>query len=518
MVAAAARDCDLAAGRVDFRAMTSPRTATTPAPRRARNLARHFLVANAVYLCIVHVWALGLPATADDLRVLASGATLSARALHAVFGAYAPAYHLLAFALLYAAMAALFFLTRRLVRGPVWLGSLAMAVLMAHPLKNDAVLPLMSAVPLAFFTLALVSMACYVNARPGRVWLYAAALLAFLPLAATGRLLALGLTPLLVEGVALSREERRWWRPLPFLVLAGGAAYAHGQFDSLARFSPSGMFAPLAFIAYPIGFLPETARMFHEQPWLGWAAALAAVVLLALLARAVCRRAFTFGLLAMAAVRLGAGAEIVDPYHLLGGGGLFLSIAFACIAFAAFWGRVMEHPKWGRAGVFLTTAVCLVLFGMQIRAIHDWRRAADFARAFREQARETAEARPGDVLLVLPDFLAHEGAPLGLAESLEFAPGFPDVSVVRVLRLHLPRGKHVQFKLTAHEPAFAEIEISGTDPERVLPWPYTPEAALAPGTAGVVALLPGGAPGVFRLRVTPGEGALPLVRIPFPAP
>jgi hypothetical protein len=331
-------------------------------------------------------------------------------------------------------------------------------------------------------------------------------------------MLAVGLVPLLVEGVALTREERRWWRPVPFVLLAMGAGFAHGIFDSAAGFSPSGMFAPLALIAYPAGFLPDTARMFHEQPWLGWAVGGVLVAALAGLAGVLRSRAFAFGLLAMGAARLGAGDEFVDPYHLSGGGGLFLSIAFACVAFAAFWRRVMEHPKWVRPSVFLTTMLCLVLFGTQIRAIHDWRRAAEFSRVFREQAAETAEAHPGETLLVLPDFLAHEGAPLRLAESVGLFPGDAPIPVMSVLRLHLPRERHALFEVTAHESGYVEVEVSGTQPEYVLPWPYTMEAALQPGVAGDVILLPGGEPGSFRLRVDLREGALPAVRIPFPAP
>ncbi|MFP4502217.1 MAG: hypothetical protein ACLFTT_14545 [Candidatus Hydrogenedentota bacterium] len=484
--------------------METPQTSEILATRRnARRAARVFLTSNCVYLLVVYVWSLGLgPVGADHVLLGGADSPAVVRVLYALLGGFHLGYQVVNLLLLYGCMAAVFFLTNALVRGPVWMGSLAMALLMAHPVKSDAVLPLTSTPLLGANLLVLAGMACYAaHTRCGGTVLYALAVALFVPSLCVPAMAGAALVPLVIEFVALPREARRCWRPTPFFALAVVNAIVHTH-----HFDAAGMFAPLAVIGYPIGFLPETAAGLSEQPLLGWVAGGAVVVVLGGLAWALRSRAFVFALLAMALVRLGNGGQFVDPYHLLGGGQLFLSIAMANIAFAAFCRRVIQHPKWHRPIVVMTTVLCLVFFGMQIRTIFAWRHAAGIVERAQAAAKEVLRETPDATFGLLPAYRAYEGAPVMLEEAIGAQVG--EDRVRPLLRVHVPKAGVDAAVVTAYESKHAVVRLENVRPLAVLPWPYTLEAAAGEDTE--VSPLPGGEEeGGVRVRVTPATGVFP---------
>ena len=114
-------------------------TSTIP-PTGPAHPVRVFLVANFVYLWLVHYWALGIGPSARDAVVFADPAGLSAWArvvlplLRGLWGENANAFLVGNILLLYACMVGVFFLTRAVLGGAWWLGSLVAVLMMALPM------------------------------------------------------------------------------------------------------------------------------------------------------------------------------------------------------------------------------------------------------------------------------------------------------------------------------------------------------------------------------------------------
>lgn len=312
-----------------------------------------FLCAMGVYLIVVHAWAAGL---------------LSPAALAARLG------------LLYAAMAATFLLTRPLTGGPWWLGSLSAVLLMAHPLKTDAVIGPGGGAILGESAAALALLAAVAWAAPRRWGLWAGLALgvaaAFLPVGPPGALaLIVGLYLGIVApgGVAGKRAA---------VAPIGAGLWA------LTRLHPVeiGAALPRSLVGavlpvYPVGLLPENAAAMAAAPGLAWALIAAALCGLAW----ICRRARHPGL-TWCAVAMPLWVVVdrapVDWVSLHGGGRMIVPIALAMAGFAALCRQIMAHPAWGRHVVGLTTLLCLAFFVLQVAALRDARQARDLADAW----------------------------------------------------------------------------------------------------------------------------------------
>jgi hypothetical protein len=142
------------------------------------------------------------------------------------------------------------------------------------------------------------------------------------------------------------------------------------EIPDLARY-----FAPLLLVIYPLGLLPESLVRFSEAPWLGWLLALGLAAGVLILRRAAQSPGLLWGVCAALLVRVFHASSPVDLVTLEGGGSLLLPLALINIAFAAFCFRAVQHPKWHRPVVFITTMLCVVLFFLQARENMNWREA-----------------------------------------------------------------------------------------------------------------------------------------------
>lgn len=353
------------------------KTRKTPGPT-------FFLVALFVYLCVVQglsLWSLGpnhtVPASSES-ALLPHATMASFYQFLAWMGQSSIAHYGTAMALLYGCMICLFHLTRRLAKGPVWLGSLAAAVFMAHPAKTEVFFSAMGLYYLASALLALLSLLTYLRfAETQAPTRYLVALCCFavasfpFPINATlfGVLVMLEFYP----GTA---ETRRWVRLVPFLVVTIIANGLH--LESLYAHMPdfAENFRPLLLLIYPIGLLPETVAKLHAAAPLAWCWCIGVIFVLVISMVVVRNGAYRVCVLALLSFRFYPGTESIDLVSMSGGGQLLVPIALGCIAFAGFCKWLMQFEDWGRPTVALTTMLCIVLFVLQFQANRAWPEAA----------------------------------------------------------------------------------------------------------------------------------------------
>lgn len=424
-----------------------PASGDGPGNTPERNLVPHFFAFMALYLAAVHFCSLTIHPLGRDYAAMADPqgmpwmAGLCFRAEMHVFGSFIPGYHLVNLTLLYAGMAAVFFLTRHIVRGPWWLGSLAATLMMANPLKSEAVLNLSGVSDLLPASLALIALALYSGDIARHRFAKQAAALVLLAAASWcfPRNAMLFLVCLLAEWLTAEPGERRTAR-IAFACLIGVVALGLAMKSPLQTLSPNPMLgiAPLFFVFYPIGLLPETVGLFQTCATAG--VMLVLVLLLGLACRRTPkRRPMLFALLAACAFQLFQGNPEFDLVHLLGGGALLVPIALMNIALAAFCRPILLHRKWLRPMVFVTSVLCLVFFGLQFRAVLLWHYAGKQVHAFQHVAAACQQEHPGVPLGVLPDYDRFLGAPMMLSESIVHKTPFNDP--IRVYRL-FPISRH----------------------------------------------------------------------------
>jgi hypothetical protein len=441
----------------------------------------------AIYTAAVYGWGLGVYPLGRDYALFEQPAGLPVptqllwHAETAAFGAWTSGYHLINVALLYACMLCTYHLTRFILRGPAWLGSLAATMFMANPVHTESVLNLSGAADLLPCLFALAALAVYASpwARnthsPRRTAVRGAAFVLF-ALAVFHYRENLGLVAVLFvyELCHGKRTAKHWAALAPYAALTAVELYLHLDVLRWSELDIAGMFAPLFFIVYPIGYLPETAALFHDTPWLGWIAAAAVIAVVALVYRKARRPAILFGLLGMACVRLFQGGHFIDPVHLIGGGQLLLACALFNVAAAALFLRIMEHPKWRQSVIAGTTLLCLILFAMQIHANRTWHEAGRLVQEWRQQASMSAKARAGGPLYVLPDYRYYQGAPICHTEALTHTTPFgPALPAVSVLPLHYDAPERMTVTVEQWSPNGATLRVTGKLPVQALPWPYT---------------------------------------------
>ncbi len=272
--------------------------------------------------------------------------------------------------ILFGCMALVFLLTRRLVGGPPWLGSLAGTFLMAHPVKTETLFSLTGVYyGLATF-MALLTLLMYARVRQdGGVAPFAIALLTFA--IATGvfavNAALLGVL-ILMELFVGDSEERNWLRLLPFLGVTMVANWFH--LDILYAQLPTldAIVGPLLLVFYPIGLLPETVAHVEAHAWQGWAWGIGVMALLGWALFKVKSAPFRFAVLAVLFIRVYPGALPIDYVTLENAGQLFLPLALCGVALAALSAWLMRFEAWGRPTVALTTILCLILFVLQFQA------------------------------------------------------------------------------------------------------------------------------------------------------
>jgi hypothetical protein len=367
-----------------------------------------------IYLVLVYVWSLWIYPQGRDFAILAAPdsqpfpVNLLIRLELAAFGSHVAGYHAVNLILLYACMLCLYRLTYLVIRGPYWLGALAGALFMANPVHSESVLNLAGAADLVPALLALLAVVLY--AENARVAALGAFTLAVLPISDNASLILVLIAYEIFIGCGKNAVKLR--RLAPF-VLISAVAWLHSDTLTLANLDPAGMFAPMYFIFYPFGFLPENAQRFHAWPVLGWLSAFVIIVLIRLIHRKAQRPAILFGLISMAGFRLFQGTQTIDLVHLIGGGKLLVPNALFAIALVALFHRMMDHPKWRRPLVTLTSLLAVAFFGMELRSIAYWQESGRLVREFQLQA-ESA----GGAVGILPDYIYYGGAPMMLRQSV----------------------------------------------------------------------------------------------------
>ncbi|MBI4558820.1 MAG: hypothetical protein HY706_14655 [Candidatus Hydrogenedentes bacterium] len=497
------------------------------APQKSRLLelrqkyqGRYDAVSMLVYLSVVYVWSLWIYPLGRDYALL-SGiherpplvVELLIECEAACFQDRLIAYHVTNLALLYASMLLLYRVTNLTLRGPSWMGTLAATLFMANPAYSEATLNLCGIVDLLPCVSALAALLAYMihtrapsaAKRELSVALFVVAVVLFPQNA--GLILVL----LLYEALVLKENSRSYLRLVPHLIVSLMGLVVYRDVLWTTGLAVTDTFAPLYFLFYPIGFLPENAKDFHDKPWLAWLGAVTTMVILYLIQRKSRSRALLFGLLSMGAIRLLQPKAMVDPVHLVGGGQLVLPGAFYALVLSALFLRIMDHPKWRRTVIFVTTVLCLVFFGMGIRANFAWRHAGHAVQQFQQQVYDEQRRNPDRPLGILPDYQYYLGAPLRLSQAVAYETPFSrSVLTVPLLPLHYERPPRLELTVMDWSSAGGTLLIRGQAPVALVCWPYaltTRDArqVFEHCVARVEEVRPDG----FSLRVEPKESPLP---------
>jgi len=446
-----------------------------------------------IYLLIVYAWSLSLYPLGRDYAALANPASLPPIAdnLFAweirAFSGSPFGYHAVNLALLYGCMLALYRFARLAIPGPFWLGTLAAALFMANPVHSEAVLNLAGVGDLAPAFFAFVALAAYAEHHARRrSWTCALAVVTFaLAVLPYRQNVMLVIVPAFYVWLK-SREPQpdacsdsakgtcAVACPLcstllvPLAAITAASMVFHLDLFAVENLHPARMFAPLYLIFYPIGLLPETAYTFHRNPWLGWVAALAVLIIITLIYRKARRPAILFGLASMAGMRLFQGGDFIDPVHMIGGGKLLVSNGLFNVALVALFYRIAEHPKWRRPIIMMTTLLAAVFFAMQIVFITHWREAGRVVREFQTSA--TLSATPAGIV---PDYRAYRGAPVGLSESISYDTPFSKrIEHVSLLPIdYVPANEHY-VQVTEQSPEAIVCRVEATPLIKIMPWPF----------------------------------------------
>ena len=397
--------------------------AHTPPPA---GRAKPFFIADAIYLLVVYAFFLTLPPLGRDYAALARpDSLLFFGKLVTLFGDHAWAYLLVNLLLLYGCMALILILTRYLTNGPWWLGSVAAVLFMANPVKTEAVLNISGIRELWPVFMALITLLVYIKCRQSESYsIRLMPLSAYLIAILTGPINITLFAVIMVLEYTLFKKHSRCWMPMTLVGII--ALLMNGQAFMPAAFHPAKMFAPLFYIVYPIGMLPDTVDFFLYWPLSGYAVGIAVACIGLWLIRKVNNSAFTFGLLGAVAFRICQGSVAVDPITLAGGGQLILPAALVSIAIAGFFHAMLKNQHWQKSVVRITTLFCIAAMCCQIWVNVQWRYAGQEVRKFQHNAVTTTKATPGEAIALIPDIQYYRTAPMMLSESVKFRTPFSE--------------------------------------------------------------------------------------------
>jgi hypothetical protein len=362
--------------------------------------------------------------------------------------------------LLYAIMALTFLITRPVLQGPWWLGSLTAVLLMAHPLKTEALLAPGGTAELldALGAVACLSVVAALAPHPAGRWgaLGLATASAWLPWGPPGGV-ALVATVYLTLAAPGSRRRARALALLP--TLAGLWAVTREHPVEIAAALP-GSLVTASLPLHPLGYLPETAATLRGMAGLAWAWIAACAVAAALLCRATRHPALVWTAVALPLWCL-LDHRAVDWVDFQGGGRMLVPILFAVLGFAALCRQAMRHPAWGRHVVGLTTLLCVAFFVLQVQAL----RQHGAARALAVERDSTTGALPVDWRRAGPGAVP----PLRREDAVALFP-----------MAHAPG---VSVSLASWGEERGEVDVDGARPAALL-WPYWQPAGFGDDPGG----------------------------------
>ncbi len=489
----------------------------------------YFLSAMVLYLLIVYVYGFWLHPLGRDY-ILMSGdvaglpvwSMLLIRIQTTIFGNLYPGYFLFNLVVLYGCMVCIFYLTRFVLGGPWWLGSLSAVLTMAHPLKSESVLQATGALDLipAFFVLLTLTLFTAAKYHRTYRWIWGAVASFIITVFLTP--VCLPLLGVLLLFWWLNYTERtvpvhRWLAVFLLLFLFSFAWWYESWLSWTV--SPGQRFGSLILILYPIGLLPETAALFLENPIFGWLSALITIgFILAILLRTQCRE-LNLTLLAVLVFRLAPLDRSVDWVHMVGGGNLFLSIALAAVAFSALCYRIMQHHKWRRPVVFLTTLLCVVFFVLQIQTIHHWRVAGVWVRSLQHAISDrTKEEAISSSYLMFPDLQYYRKAPYQPAKALQYDTPFSSASpITAILPLHAATFSPIEYRVDTSESGKLRLELYLDAPlSHYLPQVYALESYVLQSTQDYPVSITQYTEGLYEIIIREDERNFPDTRITLP--
>ncbi len=352
-------------------------------PRKSPG-APFFLVSMTFYLLVVHMTSLmTLPnsPSGGPTHAYPDTWTWLSTFLDRLAGDSATQCAWVALPILWGCMVCVFLLTRVLVPGPPWLGSLSGTFLMAHPAKTEVLFSPLGLYYLLATLTALAALLAYVHLRKYGGWKrYALATLlyslAVFPFTLNATLFGL---LLLVEFMCGEAEERNWLRLVPLLVLTmiSNGLRIGTLYSGLP--TPDSILSPLFLVLYPIGLLPETQNHLAASPGEAWLWGIFTVACMVVLFALVNSKPLRLSLLAILFFRLYPGALPIDLVTLDGAGQLLLPIALAGIGLAALSAWLMHFETWAQPTVSLTTILCFMLFILQFQANRNFVQSTDDA-------------------------------------------------------------------------------------------------------------------------------------------
>ena len=489
----------------------------------------YFLTAMILYMLIVYVYGLWLHPLGRDYALMAGDVVeLPAWSMGliqlqtSIFCNVYPGYYLFNLVILYACMVCIFFLTRFIIRGPWWLGSLSAVLTMAHPLKSESVLLASGALDLipAFFILLTLTLLTGTYYYQSSRWYWGAVISCMFTVVLTPASLPL-LGALFIfwrlNHKVPTLPEFRWLAVFLLLFLVSFAWW----YDLWLAwtFSPGQRFGSLILILYPIGLLPETTALFLTYPILGWLCTFILTgFILVILHKLQCRE-LNMTLLAVIVFRFAPLDRSIDWVHMIGGGNMLPSIALAAVAFSALCYRIMQHPKWRRPVVFLTTLLCVVFFILQIQTIHHWRVAGDWVRSLQYAMSVRADDETlTSSYLMFPDLQYYRKAPYQPAAALQYDTPFSSASsVMAILPLHAATFSPIEYLVDTLEPGKLRLELYLEEPlSHYLPQVYDLETYVLHSTQNYPVSITQYADGFYEIIIREGEITFPETRIALP--
>lgn len=444
-------------------------SSNSPAASASRRQLRVFLFTNFLYVWLVFGWSLTLYPLGIDFAYLAGEATMN-EASQRVFamlqlladGDIWP-FRVFNILLLYACMTCVILLTRLTLDGPWWLGSFAAVMMMANPVKSEAVLQLSAVADLlpAFVALAALTAFAAWHRYRGVFWYLLALVLGAFGTLAFIENVCLPMLVLALYVFIPTGRVARTTQLMPFLLLGGAGLIQVMTQAWTYGFNPVERFAPILFAFYPLGLRTETAILYERFPAL-WLLPMFVTGLICWFAWRISRQpAIPFALAGTLLFRL-APAGTFDFVHLRGGGGLLVPFACLYIGFASIWMSIQRHPRWRRPAVTLTTLLCIVFMVLQLQSLWHWRQAAAVVKSFQARAKLSVEASGGEPVAILPDYRYHHSAPIGAYASVAYDTPYSEALPVRsALAMHYFRDGRGGVTILEWTPLGAVVEISG---------------------------------------------------------
>lgn len=338
-----------------------------------RRQIRIFLLLDFLYVSAVFLWTIFVPVSSSDYLwfhntffnqpIYSSDSII----LSVIFSWSSVIFRLLNFILLYMLMVALFFITRFLTGGPWWLGSLSAVLFMAHPLTEPHVIQINgyeTLFPLLIVAIPLLIFAYSVHTQASHflfVWLLSLTALFANPLSAPFIII-------ISIGLSLNREIKTIFSGqniLMSLITLFPALYflkinqTHYSFslDFIPQFS---------LILYPIGWLPTTQSIYHQNDILPILYGFIGISILLFISWKVKHKYLILLLWGIVFLSMFSQRNQLNLSQPLQNTPTLFPLFLSCIVISGICGIIQKQPRWKTGIVKITTLLCIIMMVGQI--------------------------------------------------------------------------------------------------------------------------------------------------------